>query len=193
MITKLKKIINSSIAISCLLIILGIVLILFPKTSLSVLAYIISALLIINGIYLIVLEIRLRSKWIPIDTMLAGILSILFGSIMLIYPEMLRILVPVALGTWFILTSIFKIRLACTLKNIEGAPWILTLIMAILAIICGFILIIDPIRSSITLTLFAGIMMIIYSISDIIDMIVFKKHLNKLVKYFKSNIKIIDE
>ncbi|MCI6265480.1 MAG: DUF308 domain-containing protein [Erysipelotrichaceae bacterium] len=193
MITKLKKIINSSIAISCLLIILGIVLILFPKTSLSVLAYIISALLIINGIYLIVLEISLRSKWIPIDTMLAGILSILFGSIMLIYPEMLRILVPVALGTWFILTSIFKIRLACTLKNIEGAPWILTLIMAILAIICGFILIIDPIRSSITLTLFAGIMMIIYSISDIIDMIVFKKHLNKLVKYFKSNIKIIDE
>lgn len=193
MINKLKKIINSSIVISCLFIVLGIILILFPKTSLDVFAYMISVLLLVNGIYLIVLEIKLRSRWIPIDTMLAGILSILFGIIMIIYPEMLRILVPVVLGTWFILASIFKIRLACSLRNIEGAPWILTLVMAILAIICGLILIIDPIGSSITLTLFAGIMMIIYSISDIIDMIVFKKHLNKLVKYFKNNIKIIDE
>lgn len=193
MLHKLNKWINSSIAISCVFIILGILLLLFPKTSLNIFSYITSALLILNGIYLVVLEIKMRNRYIPIDTLLIGILAILFGVIMLIYPDMLQIMIPVILGTWFILASIFKIRLALSLKRIEGTPWILTLFMAILSILCGIILIIDPITSSITITLFSGIIMIIYAISDIIDMVLFKKHINKLVKYFKSNIKIIEE
>lgn len=193
MLNKLKKVINSSIGISCLFMILGIVMILFPKTSLNVLSISISLLLILNGIYLIILEIKMRDRWMPVDTLLVGILAILFGIIMFIYPEMLQVIIPVVLGTWFILTSIFKIRLALFLRNIENTPWVLTLVMSILSILCGAILIIDPITSSITITLFSGIMIIIYSISDIIDMIVFKKHINSLVKYFKSNIKIIDE
>lgn len=193
MLNKLKKMINSSIGVSCLFMILGIVMIVFPKTSLNVLSISISILLILNGIYLIILEIKMRNRWMPIDTLLTGILAILFGIIMFMYPEMLQIMIPVILGTWFILTSIFKIRLALFLRNIENTPWVLTFVMAILSILCGAILIIDPISSSITITLFSGILIVVYSISDIIDMIVFKKHINSLVKYFKSNIKIIDE
>ena len=193
MVRKLNKLINSSIGFSILFIILGITLIMFPKTSLEIISYIISVLLIINGIYLIILEFQAGSRFVPLDTSLSGILSILFGIIMLIYPNMLTIMIPVILGTYFILASIFKIKLAIGLKNMENAPWLLSLILAILSIACGLILIIDPISSSITLTLFAGIMIIIYSISDIIDMIVFKKNIKKIEKYFKKNINIIEE
>ena len=45
--------------------------------------------------------------------------------------------------------------------------------------------------------MFTGAIIIIYAISDLIDMIVFKKNVNKIVKHFKKSypktIKIIDE
>lgn len=193
MIRKLNQLINSSIGFSILLIILGIVLIIFPKTSLEIISYLISTLLIINGIYLIILEFGTTFRYIPLDTSLNGILSILFGIIMLIYPNMLSIIIPIILGTYFIIASIFKIKLAMHLKNIEKSPWLLTLLLAILSTICGIVLIMNPMNSSITLTLIAGVMLMIYSISDIIDMLVFKKHLNNLVKHLKKSFKIIEE
>lgn len=193
MIKKLNSWINSSIFISILFIILGIMMILFPKTSLSVFAYLIAILLMINGVYLIVLDCRMRNLFIPMDTLLSGLLSVLLGIMMFLYPNTLKIMIPVALGTWFILSSILKIRISFSLKDLGTPSWIWTLLMAILSIICGFILILNPSVTSITVTLIAGIMMIIYSISDIVDMVVFKKHMNEIAKHFKKNIKIIEE
>lgn len=112
---------------------------------------------------------------------------------MLIYPNTLSIIIPIVLGTWVIITSILKLRLAISLRNFKNTPWILILIISILSIICGFILILNPTITSITLTLFIGIMIIVYAISDIIDMIVLKKQVKNLAKYFKENIKIIEE
>ena len=127
------------------------------------------------------------------DTLINGCLSILFGIILLMYPNIFQVMVPIILGIYFIFSGIFKMRLSLVLKYIDNSSWILTLLMTILSIIAGFILIINPTTSSIALTLFAGITLIIYSISDIIDMFLFKKNINDLIKGFKKNIKIINE
>ena len=123
----------------------------------------------------------------------ASMLSILLGIMMLIYPNILSIIIPLMLGTWFIMTSIFKIRLTLYLSKIQNTPWLLLMLISILSIVCGFILILNPIDSSVAITLFIGIVIIVYAISDIINMIVLKRNLNKLTKYFKENIKIIEE
>lgn len=193
MIKKLNNFINSSILVSILFILLGIIMILFPKTSLTIFAYLIAILLIINGIYLIILDSRMRNLFIPIDTFLSGILSTLLGIIQIIYPNTLKIIIPITLGTYFIASSIVKMRLALSLKEFGNSSWMLTLILAILSIICGIILILNPTITSITITLFSGIMMIIYAISDIIDMVLFKKHIKEINKHFQKQIKIIDE
>lgn len=190
---KLNSFINSSICVSIMFIVLGIIMVIFPKTSLTVLSISLSILLILNGIYLIIIDVKLNDRFIPIDMLPTGILSILLGAIMLIYPNTLSIIIPIVLGTWVIITSILKLRLAISLRNFKNTPWILILIISILSIICGFILILNPTITSITLTLFIGIMIIVYAISDIIDMIVLKKQVKNLAKYFKENIKIIEE
>lgn len=190
---KLNSFINSSICVSIMFIFLGIIMVIFPKTSLTVLSISLSILLILNGIYLIIIDVKLNDRFIPIDMLPTGILSILLGAIMLIYPNTLSIIIPIVLGTWVIITSILKLRLAISLRNFKNTPWILILIISILSIICGFILILNPTITSITLTLFIGIMIIVYAISDIIDMIVLKKQVKNLAKYFKENIKIIEE
>jgi len=191
MIKKFNSFINFSLFISIIFIIIGIIMLIYPKMSLEVLALILAFLLIINGIILLTIDIKLNSNFIPIDIIPASILSILLGLILLLYPNILSLVLPLMLGTWFIMTNIFKIRLNLYLSKIKDTPWILLTLIDCLSIICGFILILNPINSSIAITLFIGIIIVIYAISNIIDLIILKKNMNKLIKYFKENIKII--
>lgn len=193
MIKKLNSFINSSICISIMFIIIGIIMVIMPKMSLEILGVILSVILIINGVILMITDIKLNNNFIPVDMLPASMLSILLGIMMLIYPNILSFIIPLMLGTWFIMTSIFKIRLTLYLSKIQNTPWLLLMLISILSIVCGFILILNPIDSSVAITLFIGIVIIVYAISDIINMIVLKRNLNKLTKYFKENIKIIEE
>ena len=193
MIKKLNSFINSSICISIMFIIIGIIMVIMPKMSLEILGVILSVILIINGIILMITDIKLNNNFIPIDMLPASMLSILLGIMMLIYPNTLSIIIPLMLGTWFIMTSIFKIRLTLYLSKIKNTPWILLMLISILSIVCGFILILNPIDSSVAITLFIGIVIIVYAISDITNMIVLKRNIKNLTKYFKENIKIIEE
>ena len=193
MIKKLNSFINSSICISIMFIIIGIIMVIMPKMSLEILGVILSVILIINGVILMITDIKLNNNFIPVDMLPASMLSILLGIMILIYPNILSIIIPLMLGTWFIMTSIFKIRLTLYLSKIQNTPWLLLMLISILSIVCGFILILNPIDSSVAITLFIGIVIIVYAISDIINMIVLKRNLNKLTKYFKENIKIIEE
>lgn len=193
MLKKLNQIINEAIGISIIFLLLGIIFLIFPNISIKIIAYLIAIILIGSGIYLTYLEIYTKSFLLPIDTLFNGILSILFGIIILIYPDIFKIMIPIILGTYFILDSIFKLKLVVLLRRIDNKNWIVTLLLTVLSIICGIILILNPIDSSIALALFAGITLIIYSLSGIIDMILFKKNIHDLIKVFKENIKIIEE
>ena len=78
-------------------------------------------------------------------------------------------------------------------EKVRKIAIILTIILTILSIICGIVLIANPLDSSIAIALFAGIILIVYSITGIIDMLLFKKNIHDLVKEWKKNIKIIEE
>ena len=193
MLKKFNQINTEKILISIIFLLLGIIILIYPQISINVLAYMIAGLFIVSGIYLIGIDLYTRNLFFPMDTLLNGIFSILLGVITLIYPNIFRVIIPIILGTYFIVTSILKLRIVSILKDIDTSSWILSIITTILSIICGIILIINPMDTSIALTIFAGIMIMIYSISNIIDMTIFKRNINDIVKTFKKNIKIIDE
>lgn len=193
MLKKFNQIINEAIGISIIFLLLGIIFLIYPNISITVIAYLIAFILIGSGIYLIGLEITNSTIFFPIDTFFNGIISVILGTIILIYPNIFQIIIPIMLGTYFIIDSIFKLKIVTFLRRIDNTSWIFTLLLTILSIICGIILIINPIDSSIAIALFAGITLIVYSITGIVDMILFKKNINDLVKEFKKNIKIIEE
>ncbi len=193
MLKKFNQIINEAIGISIIFLLLGIIFLIYPNISITVIAYLIAFILIGSGIYLIGLEITNSTIFFPMDTFFNGIISVILGTIILIYPNIFQIIIPIMLGTYFIIDSIFKLKIVTFLRRIDNTSWIFTLLLTILSIICGIILIINPIDSSIAIALFAGITLIVYSITGIVDMILFKKNINDLVKEFKKNIKIIEE
>ena len=188
MLKKFNNLMTSSIIFSILLTIFGITLILIPKTYITVMSIMIAILLILYGIMLLALDYKSN---IFIDNITSGILIIILGIILLLYPTIISTIIPICLGIWFISSSVSKIRLSILLKE-ENNKWIVALILSILSIICGFILIINPFKSAIALTKVLGIVLIIYSVIDMINMIIFKKNVNDIIKHIKKTFKEID-
>ncbi len=186
MLQKINRYVNYALIEALLFAIMGLVAIFYPKTSLTILSYILASVLVINGTLLLIMDFKVKEDLIPIYNFPSGILSTLLGVILLLYPEILKIIIPVTIGIWFITTSIFKIKFALSIRQIEKAPWLVTFIMSILIIICGIVLIANPITSTITIVILSGIMVLVYSITDIVNMMIFKEQVNNIVKYFEK-------
>lgn len=192
MIKKINEYINLSIITSILFVVLGILILLFPNTILNIFSYSTAVLAIITGLYFIVLEIRTKNNLIAIDSSLFGVLLLVLGFIIIAHPNAFKTIIPLALGIWFITSSVMKFRITTILKNENFGIYLFSLIMTILSIICGVLFILNPIESSKVITSTFGLIMIIYSISDICEMIIFKKNIKKINKFFKETIAMID-
>ena len=189
MLKKLNNFILSSIVVSILFALVGLGMMIFPDISLNVIAYTIAIIFIILGVYLFILD---RRALFMIDMMFTGILMIIFGIIIMIYPKSFSLLIPIVLGIWIIADSLFKIRISVSLREYEDVPWVLSLILAIISLVCGIMFIINPLASSTVITAVFGSLIIIYAISDIVDMIMFKRYISKIVKIFKDHTKVIE-
>ena len=56
-------------------------------------------------------------------------------------------------------------------------------------VICGVILIINPHSTALVITTLIGIILIVYSVSAIVDMFVFKSRVKEIDKYFSKLLK----
>ena len=107
MLKKFNKYINISIILTLLFLALGILVVCFPTTSIKVIAIIIAILLIVGGIFLIS-DYGISIFWVNLTAV--GILSILMGIILLLYPDILVILIPIVVGMFVIVNSIVDIH-----------------------------------------------------------------------------------
>ena len=189
MIKKINKFVDLSIIASIIFTIIGLCLIIFPDVSLNIMSYVIGGLFLIFGIYLFTIN---YNSLILTDMIFFGVMMVLLGVILIVYPKLIAQLIPIVLGIWFITDSIVKIRISLSLKDYDDTPWVLTLILSIISMLCGVVFILHPLASSEVITTFIGALIMIYALSDIIDMLMFKKHINDVVKSFKKNIKVID-
>ena len=193
MLKKLNKYMNFSIAISVMLMILGVVVFIYPTVTLNILSYTLSIILILFGIFLVIEDYRFKNLWIVFDFSLLGIILLLLGVILLMYPNTLAILIPIFMGIWFITSGILKFKITSLLKNSDTFIWIMSFWMAILSILCGITFIISPLNSTITFVSFMGVLLFIYSLADIIDMIIFKRNINSICKNLKDDFVITIE
>lgn len=184
---KINKYINLSIILSVLFMIVGVLLIIWPKASLDTFAYIIGTILIVYGIYSFIDSFTINPIFFFFQ-MVTSILSFLLGICVFLNPSIFESIIPIVLGIFFIISGAFSSRLSFVIKNMNSG-FILSIISSILMIICGVILIINPTGTIILITTFIGIMLIVYSISNIIDMSIFKSKVKEIDKYFDKLLK----
>ena len=182
MLNKLNKYLNSGIILTIVFLLVGCILIVKPDISFNIISYLIGASLIVSGIYLFIIDSK--TKNIFINVFLYAILLTLIGILIILNPITLKVILPIFLGLWFLISGIFKIRLDIYMK--DEPYFILSLITNIITVICGVILLINPVESVSAITISLGIIIVVSSISSLIDIIIFKKNINSVVKYLKE-------
>lgn len=182
MLEKFNKFLNSSIVLSILMFVLGLIFMIYPTVSFSVVTYIIAIFLILNGIYFI---IEKDSSLFFSGFLTLGVLELLMGIIMLLNPEIVKTLFPIVVGISMVVKSVLDLRISILLSDAGYKNWLVLFICSLLGIICGIYIIVNPTVGSDVITTYVGIVIMVYAISNIIDTIVFKKNVNDIVKLLK--------
>lgn len=187
MLKKLNQFLNLSIVSSILFLILGFCIMLLPVTFLTTICYIVAIGLIIHGLCLLFLDFKDKSPFF-LTTILYEILSIILGVLILINPDAFKVILPIGLGIWFIISSILKLCLVFYTKEEGFGYFLLTLLLVIASIICGVILLMNPITSAVIITFTVGLLIVIYSITDLTEAIIFKIRWNSIKSKLKKEI-----
>lgn len=187
---KFNSFINASIGISAAFTALGTLFIFFPETSLDVIRWSIAALSMIAGVYLVAADFSKKRLSPFFGTTAMGAILIIIALVFAIYPDVMNIF-PIIIGAWFIINALSSLRFATTLKGTGAGS--LSIVVAVLAFICGMLLIFNPWGGQISIMLFAGIMMVIYGISNIIQMATIKNNIKDVSDTFKDMTKSLKE
>ena len=179
MLKHFNNIINYSIVLTILFFLVGVVLILCPDMGILTISYVISALMILLGAILVIYSM---DKIYLINFLSFGVLQVILGVIILVYPYALTTLLPIAIGVWMILKSTIDFRLSLVLKSGKVKDWIYIAILSILAVICGIMLIIKTEIGTIELTVIVGIFLTAYSLTSIIDIAILKENIKVVAK-----------
>lgn len=182
MLKKINKLFWMTILSSVLLLAIGILLIAFPDVSINVVSILIASAFLAFGLIL-VLDYKSRIFYTQFITL--GIIFIVLGAILLSHTNIIQILIPIIIGTYIIINEILNMQISLKLMK-YNSNLVIAFILSLLAFICGVLMIIYPSNSAIALTLYMGIVLIIYSISVLTNMIIFKKHINDIVKLVQN-------
>ncbi len=189
-----KKVYRMSLITSIILFLFGLLLILNAEGFIKSISAIIGVILLLIGIFPVTDYFRYRKEGlIALIGLISGIFSIVCGLMFLLNENMLMILIPAFVGVWMIINGINKLQLSYQIKDSGESSWIVTFIFSILIILCGGYFIINPISGAQIVTQTLGIIICIYALLDIIDCIMIKIKLKKVIKEVNKESKIISE
>lgn len=181
MLESLKKILKKtgwiSIIEDLVLIIIGILLIQHPEGSMKVISFILGGLSIASGLYYIISNKANTGKFSLTERSgIYGIMLIVIGIIMIIFNQTITTLIGLILGIWIIYSALLRIGATVKLKKaLNSSLWIVTLVIALLMIICG----ITVIANATNIAAIVGIIIIVNSVFDIIENIIFLNTINE--------------
>lgn len=187
---KFNQMIRSSLITSIVLVVVGILLIVKPEEILSLISIIIGIGLVVMGIFGVVNFIKDIQDNNPMSLdLIYGALCLIVGSVLITNTKIVGSILPIVLGIWMVINSIIKAQYATILKEDNNREWQLTLIISILTLVCGILFIFNPFKGAAVLTQIIGTILVIYSVMDIINIIILKKNIHDFKKDVKKDIK----
>ena len=174
----LKKTGWVSIVESMIFAILGIILVCKPEGTVKVITWILGTIFILIGIYKIINYFASKGEndFYNFD-LIYGLTAIVIGIVTMAYMNIIGSVFRIIIGVWIIYTSFVRINTAIQIRKFGNAVWIWSLVLAIAMFMCGLYIVINPATIIITI----GIIMIVYSVIDIIENVIFMKNVDRIL------------
>lgn len=194
-VNKIKSMYRTSIIFSIILICIGIFLLINPETTLNAISYFFGILLIVWGLFPIIkfLTNKDQQNYLQVNFVI-GVISFIFGIIIMIKPNIIVSIIPLLLGIWMIINGSMKLYYALAInKKISS---ISSIVISMIILLFGITLVCNPFSGAVLITKIIGISLIIYSILDLLECFNLKKIYNDIKieeeSQEKSSSKIID-
>lgn len=181
---KINGFLGAAMGSMAMMILLGLVFALAPGFMISIMRWGIAIVLLLSGAAMIARDMQSGKIFSIFSTSLMGVFLVLMGIIVAIYPETLNI-ITIAFGVYMILSSFMQISLASRIRG-TGNAYNVALITNLIGLICGVIMIVRPGDSNEAIVTIAGILLIIYGISGLIDTFILKSKIDQVKKTVKE-------
>lgn len=166
-----------SILESIVFALLGLILIWHPDTTVKVISYVLGIAFIALGAYKLFNYLSAKGKYDFYNyDFLYGIMAIIIGIVVIIYSTTIGSIFRIVIGIWIIYSSFMRIGLSMKLKAQGFNVWVYSLILALIMLALGLFITLNA--GAIIQTI--GVMMIISSVIDIIEDIIFMRNVKEI-------------
>ena len=158
----------------------GLLLILLENLSVLITGYVLAALLICVGVWLIIEYFRSGPLVRIVEAKLAiGLILLVAGAMLAFSPESLKDLLPYAWGLALLFGGFLKIQYAFDRKALGADKWWILLILAAFSIVIGVISLLNPAFLGEKRELVIGILLTVEAVLDISVFLLLKRKIRK--------------
>ena len=172
--------------------VLGIIMVIFPQKTMSVICYVIAGAILLYGVIDIISYFTSKSYEGNFSlTLLRGVVASVIGIIIFIRPSYLSTFIPIVLGILLIIDGITSIQKSVFLKNNNVYFWHISMIESILTLALGIFVLINPLSAQTDIIISAGISFIWYGITSVWNYLYVQKKIN-FIREAEAKNEIID-
>ena len=185
---KINNFLKGQIVTSLIYIALGVCLVFMPVNTINVICkFVFGILLILVGLYHILIYVAEKLNSTIFDLFSGGILMVL-GIFLFMNPQIVVKLLPILLGTFILVDSIWSLKGSFKLRKSGADTWRILLFGSLIFIALGISLVVNPFTMVKYTVIFAGWIFLCNGIIDLIYLVLLKKGLKEL----KQDVEAVD-
>ncbi|MBQ7586698.1 MAG: DUF308 domain-containing protein [Lachnospiraceae bacterium] len=190
-----RRINKSVFVIPVVYIILGLVMVIFPQTTMKTFCLSLGAIAAVLGIVsLISYFSRDAVDFVYRYDFVNGVLLILLGLLFIVKMELITELIPVMLGVMVLANGIMKLQHTIDLKRIGFNGWLYVLVFSLLSLLVGAVCILQPDFIASILVILMGISFLFCGLTDFITLFFLSRRLKEFVNgAVKDTVDVTDE
>ena len=148
---------NGMFALSVAFIILGLMLLIMPETSLLWICYAFGIVVLMTGAVCLFQYARLRGTGFTAPFMLVGGVI----TFTLLKPEVVASFLPIVFGLFILVDGCSRIGSAIDLAKRKGQKWWVLLLLSLLSIVLGVLLLVNPFDAMVSVVMLCGVLLIL--------------------------------
>ena len=158
----LRYVKSGMMLLSIAYIVIGMMLLIMPQTSLLWICYAFGAVVLITGIVCLIQYARIRGTGFTAPFMLVGgVITAGLGIFTLAKPQVVASFLPIVFGIFIVVDGLSRIGSAIDLAKRKGQKWWVLLLLSIVSVALGILLVLYPFGAAVSVVMVCGILLIV--------------------------------
>lgn len=154
--------VKAGILPSLAFLVLGVLLLVMPQTSLLWICYAFGAVVLVTGIVCLIQYARVRGSGFAAPFLLVGgVITAALGLFTLAQPQTVASFLPVVFGLFILVEGCSRIGAALDLAKRKADKWWVLLLLSLLSIALGLLLLFDPFEAAVSAVMLCGVLLIV--------------------------------